>query len=108
MMMRRGTTLSRPQRRNLQNFNGNGGVITCGSGMSLVFVASEVGPWSKTGGLGDVLGGLPPAMAVSFAINYSLGFKIFVVLTKVYNLNISCGTVFFTHFKFRVKSQNDG
>lgn len=37
-----------------------------GSGMNLVFVGAEVGPWSKTGGLGDVLGGLPPAMAVCF------------------------------------------
>ncbi|XP_050147488.1 granule-bound starch synthase 1, chloroplastic/amyloplastic-like [Malus sylvestris] len=43
------------------------GVIVCGSGMNLVFLGTEVGPWSKTGGLGDVLGGLPPAMAVSFA-----------------------------------------
>ena len=34
-------------------------------GMDLIFVATEVAPWSKTGGLGDVLGGLPPAMAVS-------------------------------------------
>ncbi|THU63785.1 hypothetical protein C4D60_Mb01t19500 [Musa balbisiana] len=31
--------------------------------MNLVFVGAEVAPWSKTGGLGDVLGGLPPAMA---------------------------------------------
>ncbi|XP_065858454.1 granule-bound starch synthase 1, chloroplastic/amyloplastic [Euphorbia lathyris] len=39
--------------------------IVCGEvpGMNLVFVGAEVGPWSKTGGLGDVLGGLPPAMA---------------------------------------------
>ncbi|GAB2300802.1 hypothetical protein Dimus_034836 [Dionaea muscipula] len=37
--------------------------IICGSGMNLVLVAAEVAPWSKTGGLGDVLGGLPPAMA---------------------------------------------
>ncbi|XWS61498.1 hypothetical protein CRYUN_Cryun07bG0130900 [Craigia yunnanensis] len=37
--------------------------IICGTGMNLVFVGAEVGPWSKTGGLGDVLGGLPPAMA---------------------------------------------
>ncbi|KAF6152419.1 hypothetical protein GIB67_038042 [Kingdonia uniflora] len=33
--------------------------------MNLVFVGAEIGPWSKTGGLGDVLGGLPPAMAVA-------------------------------------------
>ncbi|KAK7857845.1 granule-bound starch synthase 1 [Quercus suber] len=38
--------------------------IVCGSGMNLIFVGTEVGPWSKTGGLGDVLGGLPPAMAL--------------------------------------------
>lgn len=41
------------------------GKIICGQGMNLVFLSAEVGPWSKTGGLGDVLGGLPPAMAVS-------------------------------------------
>ncbi|XP_050268822.1 granule-bound starch synthase 1, chloroplastic/amyloplastic [Quercus robur] len=39
------------------------GKIVCVQGMNLVFVGAEVGPWSKTGGLGDVLGGLPPAMA---------------------------------------------
>lgn len=43
------------------------GVIKCGTGMNLIFVGAEVGPWSKTGGLGDVLGGLPPAMAVSMS-----------------------------------------
>ncbi|CAI8603210.1 unnamed protein product [Vicia faba] len=37
------------------------GKIVCG--MRLVFVGAEVGPWSKTGGLGDVLGGLPPVLA---------------------------------------------
>lgn len=33
------------------------------SPMDLVFVTSEVAPWSKTGGLGDVMGSLPIAMA---------------------------------------------
>ncbi|KAL6181747.1 hypothetical protein ACLB2K_048396 [Fragaria x ananassa] len=44
---------------------GSEGRIVCGHGMNLVFVGAEVGPWSKTGGLGDVLGGLPPAMAAN-------------------------------------------
>lgn len=39
------------------------GQIICEHGMSMIFVGAEVGPWSKTGGLGDVLGGLPPALA---------------------------------------------
>ncbi|RRT76662.1 hypothetical protein BHE74_00028547, partial [Ensete ventricosum] len=39
-------------------------VVICGKGMNLVFVGAEMAPWSKTGGLGDVLGGLPPAMAL--------------------------------------------
>ncbi|KAE9595842.1 hypothetical protein Lal_00031022 [Lupinus albus] len=38
-------------------------IIICG--MNLIFVGTEVGPWSKTGGLGDVLGGLPSALAAN-------------------------------------------
>ncbi|KAK8585992.1 hypothetical protein V6N13_130518 [Hibiscus sabdariffa] len=45
--------------------DGPSGKIICGKGMNLVFVGAECGPWSKTGGLGDVLGGLPPAMAAN-------------------------------------------
>ncbi|TYG91584.1 hypothetical protein ES288_A12G273900v1 [Gossypium darwinii] len=41
------------------------GKIIWGKGLNLVFVGAECGPWSKTGGLGDVLGGLPPAMAAN-------------------------------------------
>ncbi|KAJ1408359.1 Starch synthase, catalytic domain [Sesbania bispinosa] len=39
------------------------GIIICG--MNLIFLGTEVAPWSKTGGLGDVLGGLPPALAAN-------------------------------------------
>nr|BAL68137.1 chloroplastic granule-bound starch synthase 1 [Coix lacryma-jobi var. ma-yuen]BAL68138.1 chloroplastic granule-bound starch synthase 1 [Coix lacryma-jobi var. ma-yuen]BAL68139.1 chloroplastic granule-bound starch synthase 1 [Coix lacryma-jobi var. ma-yuen] len=40
-------------------------VVCATAGMNVVFVGAEMAPWSKTGGLGDVLGGLPPAMAAN-------------------------------------------
>eukprot|EP00898_Chlorokybus_atmophyticus_P004042 jgi/Chlat1/4639/Chrsp3S09025 len=37
--------------------------VTITAGLKIIFVSMEVAPWSKTGGLGDVLGALPIALA---------------------------------------------
>uniref|UniRef100_A0A0D9WED4 Starch synthase, chloroplastic/amyloplastic n=1 Tax=Leersia perrieri TaxID=77586 RepID=A0A0D9WED4_9ORYZ len=37
--------------------------IVCSTGMPILFATTEVDPWCTTGGLGVVLGGLPPALA---------------------------------------------
>ncbi|KAJ1404012.1 Starch synthase, catalytic domain [Sesbania bispinosa] len=56
-------TFSSSEKSNKTGCDKDLGKIVCG--MNLIFVGAEVGPWSKTGGLGDVLGGLPPALAAN-------------------------------------------
>lgn len=46
--------------------------------LSIVFAAAEVAPWSKTGGLGDVMGALPQALA-------SQGHRVMVVAPRYLN-----------------------
>jgi hypothetical protein len=50
--------------------------------LNIVFVSAEVAPWSKTGGLGDVVGGLPIELA-------KRGHKVMTVAPRYYHVNTS-------------------
>eukprot|EP00878_Enallax_costatus_P019509 GHUV01020582.1.p1 GENE.GHUV01020582.1~~GHUV01020582.1.p1 ORF type:complete len:664 (+),score=179.93 GHUV01020582.1:243-2234(+) len=50
----------------------------CSTPLNIVFVSAEVAPWSKTGGLGDVMGALPQAMA-------DRGHRVMVVVPRYTN-----------------------
>ena len=54
---------------------GKKGVPQTDNPIDTVFVSSEVAPWSKTGGLGDVVGSLPIALA-------SRGHRVMVVAPR--------------------------
>ena len=49
--------------------------VQSSSPLDLVFVSAEVAPWSKTGGLGDVMGALPVALAAK-------GHRVMVVVPR--------------------------
>ncbi len=52
--------------------------------MEILFVSSEVAPWSKTGGLGDVSGALPRALA-------RRGHAVTVVSPRYYTIDVRAG-----------------
>ena len=49
--------------------------------MDILLVSSEVAPWSKTGGLGDVAGALPRALAAR-------GHGVSVVSPRYYTIDV--------------------
>ena len=51
--------------------------------LRIVFVSAEVGPWSKTGGLGDVVGGLPIALA-------QRGHSVLTIAPRYRNFYVCC------------------
>jgi len=55
--------------------------VTRQDNMDLLFVSSEVAPWSKTGGLGDVAGALPRALAAR-------GHAVAVVSPRYYRIDV--------------------
>eukprot|EP00210_Caulerpa_lentillifera_P002450 g2348.t1 len=56
---RRSQTLRSRVKRSTKALPSRRNVVTTTAGLNLVFISAEVTPWSKTGGLGDVVGGLP-------------------------------------------------
>ncbi|KAK9904144.1 hypothetical protein WJX75_005380 [Coccomyxa subellipsoidea] len=58
-----------------------GATETARATFNIVFVTAEVAPWSKTGGLGDVCGSLPPALAAR-------GHRVMVVSPRYANYDV--------------------
>lgn len=66
------------RRSSLDRLSQNPGTGSAKATMNIVFVSAEAAPWSKTGGLGDVIGSLPPALA-------SRGHRVMVVVPRYMN-----------------------
>ena len=97
----RTSALAAPRRQQARR-GGRGGrfpslVVCATAGMNVVFVGAEMAPWSKTGGLGDVLGGLPPAMAVSFRSSSSRGLDSVLLLHACFLAHRVCDVCWADH-----------
>jgi starch synthase len=66
--------------------------------MEILFVSSEVAPWSKTGGLGDVAGALPRALAAR-------GHSVSVVSPRYYTIDVRAPGFEALHGAIRVRGE---
>ena len=67
----------------------------------LLFVGAEVMPFAATGGLGDVLGSLPQALAASGEVDVRVVLPLYAAVSEVWRKQMKQEAVFYVHLAWR-------